>query len=501
MALAAPLASGSILAGRKRLTKESGVTLRRIAFGAATLSAARVFQLATSFVAVPFLARILTPTDFGLVAMALSFVMFFTYIGDAGLGRSLVRVSADDRDAWSSAHWAVMALTLVLALCIIALAGPVAGFFNEPRLEGIVHVLAVAPILMGITEIPAASLLQREKFHWLAGAEFFSALAGVVVALWLAVAGAGAWALVWQHMAQRLVKMIFILLTSGFRPAIALKWDKLKEHLRFAGDTVGWSMMTFVSRQADTLIVGKFLGAATLGLYNIAVRVMQLPVAIFGQSLNSALYSRMVHLRHDKAALRELVLTATLAQSAFVFPPIAAIAASSDAFFELLLSDRWHGAGGIFTALAIAAAIQTVIGLNGTLLQAIGETGARLRLTVEFAVLWAVSALVLAQFGIHAVALGCSIVTLLYMPRLLQLYLGPIEASMLDFARALAGPALVAGVIFSVHRLIMSQMNLDSWPEVGVAVLETLIGYAVLLWFGRRTIVEKMRSVGAIFAA
>ena len=159
------------------------------------------------------------------------------------------------------------------------------------------------------------------------------------------------------------------------------------------------------------------------------------------------------------------------------------------------------GAGGIFTALAIAAAIQTVVGLNGSLLQAIGQTGARLRLTVEFAVLWAVSALILAQFGIHAVALGCSIVTLLYMPRLLQLYLGPIDGSMLDFARALAGPALVAGIIFVVHRLIMSQVSLDSWPEVGVAVLETLIGYGVLLWFGRRMITEKMRTVGEIFAA
>jgi PST family polysaccharide transporter len=302
-------------------------------------------------------------------------------------------------------------------------------------------------------------------------------------------------------MAQRLFKMIVIVLSSGFRPAFSLNWQKLKEHLRFAGDTIGWSMMTFVSRQADTLIVGKFLGAATLGLYNIAVRVMQLPVAIFGQSLNSALYPRMVHLREDKPALRELVLTATMAQSAFVFPPIAAIAASSDAFFELLLSDRWQGAGGIFTALAIAAAIQTVIGLNGSLLQAIGQTGARLRLTVEFAVLWTVSALILAQFGIHAVALGCSIVTLLYMPRLLQLYMGPIEGSMLDFARALAVPALVAGAIFVAHRALMSQVDLDSWPEVGVAVLETLIGYGVLAWVGRRTITEKMRSVGEIFAA
>ena len=72
------------------------MALRKTAFGAATLSAARILQLASSFVAVPFLARILTPADFGLVALALSVVTFFTYIGDAGLGRSLVRTSATD---------------------------------------------------------------------------------------------------------------------------------------------------------------------------------------------------------------------------------------------------------------------------------------------------------------------------------------------------------------------------------------------------------------------
>lgn len=475
--------------------------LRRIAFGAATLSAARVFQLVTSFVAVPFLARILTPADFGLVAMAMSLVLLFTYIGDAGMGRSLVRVSEDDRDAWSAAHWGVVILTTILALAIMALAAPAAAFFNEPRLESIITTLALAPILMGWVEIPAASLLQRERFQWLASAEFASAFAGVVVALWLAVAGAGAWALVWQHLTQRLVKLLVIVAASGFRPRLSLKFEKLKEHLRFVRDTIGWSLMTFVSRQADTIIVGKFLGATTLGLYNIAMRVMQLPVSIFGASLNSAIYPRLVRLKQDPDALRNLVLTATMAQAAFVFPPIAAIAASSDAFFKLLLSDRWQGAGDIFTLLAAAAAVQTVIGLNGSVLQATERTGDRLRLTVEFAILWAVSALILAQFGIQAVAAGCSIVTILYLPRLLHLYLAPIGGTMMDFARALAGPTLVALIIFVTHRTLTSFVVLDSWPEVGIAALETLAGYAALLWFGRRTITAQVKSMSALFAS
>ncbi|MGH6951219.1 MAG: oligosaccharide flippase family protein, partial [Vitreimonas sp.] len=116
------------------------MALKRMAFGAASFSAARVFQLGASFVAVPFLARMLTPADFGVVALAMSLVVLFTYIGDAGMGRSLVRTNADDSESWSSAHWAVMLLTGCLALLILAMAWPAARFFAEPRLAPIVAV-------------------------------------------------------------------------------------------------------------------------------------------------------------------------------------------------------------------------------------------------------------------------------------------------------------------------------------------------------------------------
>ena len=327
-----------------------------------------------------------------------------------------------------------------------------------------------------------------------------SAIAGVVVALWLAVAGAGAWALVWQQLAQRIVKGAVINSVSDFRPRLTFQIDRLGEHLRFALDTIGWSIMTFVGRQSDTLIIGKILGASTLGLYNVAVRVMQLPVNIFGGSLNSALYPRLVHVRDDPRALREIVLTISMAQAALVFPPIAAIAAAGEAFFKLLLSDRWTGAGNIFTLLAATAAVQTVVGLNGSLLQAIGQTGARLRLTVEFALLWAVSAFILAHFGIDAVALGSSVVTLAYMPRLLHLYLRPIACSSFDYCRALAGPVAISLAIFVVHRVLMHVFVMDAWPQVGIAVVETLVGYLLLLTLGRRIVAEKIASMRTIFA-
>ena len=476
------------------------MAIKRIAFGVATLSAARVFQLASSFIAIPFLARILTPVDFGLAALALSMVMFFTMIGDAGLGRSLVRVDANDTEAWSSAFWASVLLMLVLSGIFFLLSWPAAAFFNEPRLLPIMMTLALAPLLMGLAEIPAAALLQKERFQWLAGAEFAAAMAGIVVALVVAFQGGGAWALVWQHLTQRIVKGLVVQFASKLHPRLVLNFDKLKEHLRFMIDTAAWSMTMFVNRQADTLIVGKFLGAATLGLYNIAVRIMQLPVSILGGSLHSAIYPRFVKLREDNKSLRELVLFTTTAQALFAFPPIAAVAAASQAFFTLLLSERWQASGEIFTLLAGAAAIQTIVAINGSLLQAIGRTGARLRLTVEYAILWTISALVTAPFGIHAVALGCTLSTLIYLPRLLQLYLRPIECTSLDFIRALAAPALASIALFVGHRMLMSAINVGLWTEIGIVILETIVVYAVLLLFQRRELMDQFRSVRAMLS-
>lgn len=477
------------------------MALGRIAFGVATLSAARIFQLASSFIAIPFLARMLSPADFGLAALALSMVMFFTLIGDAGLGRSLVRVDANDTEAWSSAFWGSILICALLALFIFLLSWPSAAFFNEPRLVPIMMTLALAPLLMGLAEIPAASLLQKEKFQWLAGAEFAAALAGIVVALWVAFHGGGAWALVWQHLTQRIVKGLVVFVASGLWPRLVLNLDKLKEHVRFMLDTVAWSMTMFVSRQADTLIVGKFLGASTLGLYNVAVRVMQLPVNILGGSLHSAIYPRMVQLRDDKDALRQLVLLTTMAQAVFVFPPIAAIAAASNAFFTLLLSERWHASGEIFTLLAGVAAIQTIVAINGSVLQAVGQTGKRLQLTGEYAILLALSALITAQFGIHWVALGATVTTVLYLPRLLHLYLGPIGCSSIDFLRVLIAPALVSFAIFAGHRTLTSIVEMNNWVEIGAAVLETMAGYGLLVWIGRKDIPEQVKRVRAVFAS
>ena len=144
------------------------MALRRIAFGAAALSAARVFQLGASFLTVPFLARLLQPSEFGLVAIAMAMVALTLAVSDAGLSRSLIRSDNLESDAWSTAHWLIIAGTALLSLLLALFSWPAALFFETPALLPILLALSIIPLMQGFLELPIAALIKRENFMPLA---------------------------------------------------------------------------------------------------------------------------------------------------------------------------------------------------------------------------------------------------------------------------------------------------------------------------------------------
>jgi PST family polysaccharide transporter len=274
----------------------------------------------------------------------------------------------------------------------------------------------------------------------------------------------------------------------------------LGEHVKFARDTMGYAIIHSLSRQVDPFVIGKALGTAPLGLYSVAFRIMNLPAGVVATPVQTALYPRLAYLRDKPDELRALVLAATIGQAALVFPPMAAAAAASTAVFEILLSYRWGEAGLVFSALAIAGMVQVITNFNSSLLQALGNTGTRLRLTFEFTLLWAIAAVISAQFGLIAVAASFSAVSLLYLPRSLAVLLKRIQCSLLDYFKVLAGPVLAALAIVAAHLLIKQFVTLNNWQELAVVTAETLAAYAALLIFGRRGLEQQLHHVRTLMA-
>jgi O-antigen/teichoic acid export membrane protein len=476
------------------------MALRRIAFGAAALSAARVFQLGASFLTVPFMARLLEPSEFGLVAIAMAMVALTLAVSDAGLSRSLIRTSNIEGDAWSTAHWLIIAGTGLLSLLLALFSWPAALFFETPALLPVLLALSIIPLMQGFLELPIAALIKRENFMPLAIADFASALGGAAAAIGFGLAGFGAWALVAQNIVNVLIRAPVILFAANWKPRWVFNLAALGEHVRFARDTMGYAIMQAISRQVDPFVIGKALGTAPLGLYSVAFRIMNLPAGVIATPVQTALYPRLAVLQDKPDELRALVLAATLGQASLVFPAMAAAAAASTAVFEILLSYRWSAAGLVFSALAIAGMVQVVTNFNSSLLQAIGRTGTRLRLTFEFTILWAIAALISAQFGLIAVAATFSIVSVLYLPRSLTILLNRLQCSMLEYFKVLAPPSLAALGIVACHAILMQFITLNNWQELAAVTVETLAAYACLLIFGRRDLEERLNQVRTLMS-
>ncbi|HVY90387.1 MAG TPA: lipopolysaccharide biosynthesis protein [Hyphomonadaceae bacterium] len=475
------------------------MALKKLAISAAVLSVSRATQAAASFLTLPLLARLLAPEQFGLVALAMSFVLFTMAFADAGMGQSLVRTPPERREVWSSAFWMIAALSASLSVLLLVVAYPAAWVFNQPDLAPVVMALAPLPLLQGMLSPVIADLQQREKFPQQALAEFSGSAFGIVMAIVVAVNGGGAWALVGQQLAYITVKAAVLISFTRFRPQFVLSLKDLDAHIRFGRDTAGWSLINFVARQVDPLVIAKMIGASALGLYSMAYRLMSLPSYMFGGPIQNTLYTRMVRLRDDVPALRSLVLIASRAMASFLFPPMAMLAVTATPFIKVFLSERWMPMAPLLAAMAPVGGLFAVLGLNGPLLMATGRTDLRLKLSYEYTAIWIVAVLALATQGITAVAIGYSVVFLAYTPRLLQLFLQPIDGGVREYLRAISVPTLVSAGLVLAHLAATAVLPpLAPWVEMGLAVSEVLIGYGLIAWALHGRLNQDIRTLRSV---
>jgi O-antigen/teichoic acid export membrane protein len=471
------------------------MALKRFAIDIASLSGARIFQTAAAFVTLPIIARLLGPAEYGLVALAMSFVISTIFLADAGMGQSLVRTPASEIETWSSVFWTILAIGAALSL-LLAGAGWLAGqLFREPRLTSLLLTLSIVPLMVALVAPATAELQQRQRFRDLAAIETVSALAGIGVAIILAFRGAGAWAIVAQQLTLWGVKSAILLSCTRFRPRFVWSRIRLAGHLGFARDNAGATILYSVARQIDPFVIGRFLGTVPLGFYALATRIMWLPHQLISSPVQNTLYVRMVELREDKAALRDLCLIVTGGIALLVFPGVAIFAASSDAWFETFLSREWLPAAAVFTCLAPIAALQTVSIPMQALLMATGQMTARLRQSFEVTVIWIITLAASVSFGVIAVACAFALVNLVYLPRSLQLTLPVIDCPMPRYLGVLMAPAVASAAIVVMHLSLRAWLHPAHLAEILLSLVELALIYAAMGWTARGRLQAEIRTL------
>jgi O-antigen/teichoic acid export membrane protein len=444
---------------------------RSIIAGAAAISSVSILRLSLQFLSVPILARLLSPEDYGVVAIAMPIVLFAMIIADAGLGSSLVRNEHADTSDWHTCFWLLTAIGVALFLTI-ALAAPwVAYCFNEPRLSAILISLASIVAIQAIAIVPGASLQRNNRFSVIACSDAFSIILSIGAAIASALLGAGIWALVWQQLVYYGTRTSLTWYFAGFRPIRIFKPKEASEHILFARNLLLANLLSFGSRSADGLMLGKVAGASPLGFYSMAFQFARLPFLLVTGPVQYVLYPHLAAARDNQLRLRDTFLSLTGVLAAIMIPSVSIVAFAHDPVFSLLLSDKWHTAGELFMLIAPATALQPVTALLGTFLMALGRTDMHLRIAKRFALVWSVGILLTVWKGAFSLAICYAVVSLVCSGLSLKESLPLLGCSFKDYLKRLLAPIYWASAGCAWYGVTTAHISLDVLPASLMACL------------------------------
>lgn len=350
------------------------------------------------------LARLLSPSSFGLIAILLVFTNVGALIADAGFGTALIQRRDASKDDETTMFFITLGTGLAASLLLFFAADGIASFYNKPELAPLTKLMTWVLLLGAIGAVPDALLTKRLNFNARTHAQVISSLASGIVAIVLALRGLGVWSLAWQGLTETTLRTVLMWKFSNWVPNGRFRRDSFWALFGFGGYMLIAGIFSTLSTRLQALMIGKLFSASELGYYAIAQNTQQAPSSFLATLLNRTGLPVFAAMAHDAKKLR-LALKVTLQVSTFIFfPCMAGLAVVASPAIALVYGTKWTPAAPMLAFLALSASIWPIHVLNLLALSSAGRSDRFLRLELaKNAIIFAVT-LLTSPFGATAVA-------------------------------------------------------------------------------------------------
>lgn len=493
---------------RRRLTPSGGLGVRTVKSGA-WMTGLRVSDRLLQVLMLVVLARLLNPTDFGLMGLALLSLAVLQQFSQLGIDQALIQRREADITAYMSTAWILEVTRGVLIAAVAYLAAPaVAAFFSEPRAVSIIRVLAFAPLVTGFRNPHIVYFRKDLQFHREFVYRISGTLAQVGVAIALAFVLGNVWALVWGYLAGEAVRSVVSYLMDARRPSLSFSFAHARDLYSFGKWITGYSVLAFLFAQGDDAFVGWLLGTTALGIYQIAYRLARAPGTEVSGVITATLLPAYAKLQDDIEALRSAYFRVLQFVSVLSAPMAAGIVVVTPTFVRVVLGPGWETAIVPMQLLAVWGFLLSIGSTAGPLLKAIGRpdfvTKVMLLKTIALAiVIWPLT----DAYGVAGTAAAVVIAAgLTSEPVINWIVLRTIHGSVAQFLRTigvpLAGAGIMAGTLVAVQRSLLipeSVPGLVALVTIGaVTYLSMMVLAEYLLGYGLREQVQFVRRrIGA----
>jgi O-antigen/teichoic acid export membrane protein len=484
------IADDAPVVSKRRKSAEPVLTGRKLAFGAGAVGLVNVVKVVIQLVLLPIMAKLLSPHEFGLYALAAPTVAFAVTLADGGLGVSLAREPETSTMVWSTAFWVLLMTGICLALGVSAWGFVMGALTHQPRLPALIALMSVSLILMTITVSSSARLTRRGQLGTGAAADLVATVSGFVLAIIAARHGAGAYSLAIQYVSGFAVRSTWINLAAFERPRFEFQLSSLKSHLITGSSLIGQKLVDFIERLTGAGMLTRLLGSASLGQYTFSTQVARFSTEATGNPIWAAIYVQAI--RNDARSTLPLYTQLCRFLGILLLPGAVIVATAAPHLVALFLGHQWMPAAFVLRFLLPTYALVAISAQVGALLLAHGRNdlvlwssclGSAGRIIAIAAGFW---------IGLTGVALGVAAANIFYCFVIQTLAIRVIDSRPLQLVAGLMGPC-AAAVAGSVAFLAGT-----AWLGAGAASVLISLGLAVLASMATLTIVDFTRLKGDI---
>lgn len=450
----------------------------KVISGASWMMAANVSSVLLKFVTIPILARMLTPEDFGVVALGMTIVIFLSFLGGkGGLSAALIAKQIRLGLCWNSALLANIVIGLIFALCMFAFSQPLSIFLGSPEAELYIRVLSLLIPIQFAVDILNSRLLAKHRFKTEAGVNTFADVVAGVISLGAAYNGAGAWALVLQHFLAQLFRLLLLLNLNKVWIKLQFSYLELKKLLGFSMTSIGVEIANYMSFYAPVVIASKYIGVSASGALSVQGRLAALPGDIILQGISKVLLPMFSNNRLTENSLKDGLIWSVWVNSILLTPILVGLGVLAEHITIFLLGEQYINYWFVLACLALSRALMIPCASFNPYLKAIGKIQALLILFTFRALLVVIGGIVLSSmYGLiglmWAIVISSIISLIVYTPVTSSVSGIPFRKLILAFLPVFISASIMGAVVF----YFISEVSFSNNAEL---LLSILIGGAV----------------------
>ncbi|CDY73902.1 GumJ protein [Caballeronia glathei] len=446
------------------------------------LAGAQAAKIVIQLVGLGILSRLLGPSDFGVMALAIVVTSLAGLLRDMGTGPAIIRARELSATMVNSIFWVNMAMATAVALLVVVLAVPIASLFDTAPLAHLLYALSLTFPVISFGAAHQALLERESRFHITTRADVLSYTGGLCAAIVAARFGMGAKSLVLQAIVQATLSSLQMFMASPWRPSLSWDASEIRRIFSFSSNLTLSNLVLYLIRNTDSMIVGKTLGAVALGPYSLAFRIMLSPLQNVSLIASKALYPVLSTHQADPERLGATWLESTSFVALITATLMGGLIALCEPFVTVALGQRWGEVARLLPWLAPVGFVQSVLSTAPVIFMVKGRTDVLLKLNIGMAGLHIACWLIGARWGVSGVAAGYLVATIVSAP----LYLvTTARLAGLPVARLLRALGIQSGLgisVFTVTFAARSALEPFALPPLALLLVAGLCGGLYGVW-------------------